>query len=75
MKKLEVNGKEIKTNYGGNYGFANGNWECSFHNAKFGESERQMLERLTEEGYSKITFYWSRTAVRGYYELTAVCKY
>lgn len=85
MKTVVFNGKEIKTNVDASHGFATGNESWSFHRPSWilsegekyrhMESEREMFERLAKEGYSKITFYWLRTSVRGYYDLVARCEW
>ena len=85
MKTMNVNGRTIRTNYGENHGFASGNESWCFHRPSWvlsegdtyrhQESEREMFERLASKGYSKITFYWLRTRVRGYYDLVAHCEW
>ena len=80
MKTMIINGKEIKTNYGGNYGFISGNYEgclkkqewvleegCIYRSL---ESPEHMLERLAKD-YNRITFYLETCSIRGYYELVA----
>lgn len=81
-----VNGREITTNYGGNYSFYNGEDKKTMYyenmqwvledgcKYKSLEGEKKMFQRLVNEGYSRITFYYVTTRIRGYYETIAFCK-
>lgn len=76
MKKIIVNGYEVTTNYGAmDYPFSDGNGKStmSLQLLKFRETDKDALERLAPQ-YSKITFYRTRTSVRGFYETVAYCK-
>ena len=81
MTKVTVNGKEIKTNYKQSvHGYpilsrANNRKTMALHLPKScRETDEQMLKRLVEAGYSTITFYYTTTRVKGYYDLIAYCK-
>lgn len=75
-----VNGIEVRTNYResfNGYSFSDGNGKktMSMHLTKdCRESDTEMLERLVASGYRTITFYYTTTRVRGYYDLIAFCK-
>lgn len=86
MKTININGREIKTNYGGNYPLYNGNsgntmvcedmqWVledgCKYKSL---EGEEKMFQRLVDCGYSRITFYRVTTRIRGMYHIIALCK-
>ena len=75
MKTIEVNGKSIKTNYKEEYRFSNGESKktMKMELSYFGETDEEMLNRLADR-YSKITFYYVSTRVRGIRELIAYCK-
>lgn len=75
MHKEIVNGKEITTNYREkpSYPISNGNtnFDCQ---VGFGENDREVLERLVAQGYTRVTFYEVATAVRGYHKILVKCK-
>lgn len=89
MKKMVVNGREIKTNYKEHYEYPmhNGYGGTTMHyetlrwikrdgqQYKSQESIDEMFQRLVNEGYTRITFYRMSTAIRGYNEIVAFCKY
>lgn len=80
MKKMTVKGVEVNTNYRqswNGYPFSNGNSKktMSMHLAKnCRETDTEMLERLVDKGYTTVTFYYTTTRVKGYYNLIAFCK-
>ena len=81
MKTITINGKEVRTNYRqSSLGYpvlsrANSRKSMSLHITKScRETDEQMLERLAARGYSTITFYYTTTRVKGYYDLIAYCK-
>ena len=76
MRKIEVRGYEVTTNYGSaDYPFSDGNGKetMSLHLLAFRETDKEALERLAPQ-YSRITFYRTRTRVRGLYDTVAYCK-
>lgn len=77
MKKMIVNGREISTNYGSYYPFSDGNNKktmiMQLKNSCI-ETDKEMLERLVNRGYKRITFYYTTTSVKGYHDLIAFCK-
>lgn len=81
MKKMIINGKEIKTNIiergeCRNYSTADIERPTMYYErANFGECDTQMLKRLVEEGYTTITFYEMTTNVKGLHKLYAYCRY
>lgn len=88
MRKIIIDGKEITTNYGcegwNGYPYSNGESKPSMvmklpqlvsdgvylHK----ECAYDMLIRLTNEGYTRITFYETPTRVKGCHDLIAFCK-
>ena len=76
MKIILVNGKEIKTNYKEKYSIGNGEATKTKDIAimRFGENEEQMFNRLVAMGYTNITFKYSTTQIRGYYNIYALVK-
>lgn len=77
MKTINYNGREIKTNLGENYSITNGNDKKTmrmFLKDDFRETDSEMFKRIAEMGYNKITFYFTTTAVRGYYHIIAFSK-
>ncbi len=77
MKTVIYKDKTIKTNLGGVYPFTDGNDKntMTMHIKKSClESDKEMFERLAEQGYTRITFYRTATAVRGLYDTIAYCK-
>ena len=89
MRKMMVNGKEIRTNYKehNEYPMHNGYGGTTMYYEKLqwvkrdGEQYKsqecidEMFNRLVEKGYSRITFYRMSTSIRGYNEVVAFCKY
>ncbi len=86
MTKMIINGKEITTNYRQEYRLVKGNdrrgysmafreWVlddgCKYRRM---ESEREMLERLVDRGYTTIQFAETTTSVRGLHDLFAYVK-
>lgn len=80
MKKLNINGHEVLTNYPGGWtGYPIDNKAYAHKNSvakyqKGHESDEQMLERLVSLGYTKIAFYETTTRVKGYHNLVAYCS-
>lgn len=86
MKKMVVDGKEIKTNFGQTYYLCNGNDKNGYRiqlrdwvlddGAKYKrqETEKEMLQRLVSYGYTTIMFAEVSTAIRGYHDLFAYAK-
>lgn len=89
MRKMIIDGREIKTNYNehfdypmhnGNSGFSTMCYESmqwvlrDGNKYKSRESIDEMFERLVNSGYSRITFYRVTTRVRGLYDIIAFCK-
>lgn len=73
MKKIIVNGKEIKTNiHNANYPRLKDSMNVK--PVPFGMSEEKFLEQLVEEGYTTITFYYMTTRVKGYHNTYANCR-
>lgn len=66
----------IKTNLGSNYSICNGEDKKTMimKLAKFRESDKEMFERLKDNGYKRITFYYVTTRVKGLYDLIAYVK-
>ena len=90
MRKINVNGREITTNFGcqgwNGYPYSNGEdkatmtmclrkWVLS-EGDKYvhQESEEEMFNRLVSKGYTRITFYETTTNVKGLHDLIAFCK-
>lgn len=77
MYKKEFNGKIITTNLGQHYAI-NTKQDSKTMVLRIPqdihETDIQMFERLAPY-YSRITFYYDTTAIRGYYALFAYCKY
>ena len=77
MKRVNVNGREVITNYGGYYPYSDGDNKKTMRmvlKEKFNETDREMLERLAGAGYTRITFYETTTRVRGLHEIIAFVK-
>lgn len=86
MKTVVYDGREIKTNLGGNYPFCDGNDKKTMRmilpdtvltaGDKYchTESADEMFERLAKRGYTRITFYYTTTMIRGIYDLIAFAK-
>ena len=76
MKTINYNGREIKTNLGENYSVCDGNDKKTMRMflQEFRESDEEMFKQIAEKGYNKITFYYTTTAVRGYYNTIAFAK-
>lgn len=86
MKVIEYNGREIKTNLGGEYPFCDGNDKATMtmilpkwinpdgDRYAHKECDTEMFERLAKCGYNRITFYYTTTAIRGLYDLIAFVK-
>jgi hypothetical protein len=73
MKTIEINGKKVTTNFGGN---KNGNYPTlpdtmNVTALPFRMTVEEFLEQKVEEGYRKVTFYETATAVRGYHHVYA----
>lgn len=75
MKTININGREIKTNMGGHYSVRDGNDTKNgvVMIGRWGETEEDMLKRFAEYGYKRVTFCYSATRVKGYYDLYALC--
>jgi len=78
MTTLNINGREVKTNWREgryDYPFCDGNgrpgWRIELKEP--GETLREMVERLGQR-YSRVSLYTVTTRVRGYYEHIAFCK-
>lgn len=76
MKTIEINGVEVRTNFGGKYPFSDGNDKKTMvmQLSNWGESDEQMLHRLVKKGYRTVTFYYTTTRVKGCYNLIAFCR-
>ena len=76
MRTIIVNGKEIRTNYKENYYLGDGNPTKTKDVAikHWNENEEQMFKRLVDLGYTNITFKYSTTQIRGYYDIYALVK-
>lgn len=77
MRIVEYNGREIKTNLGGNYPFCDGNDKKTMRmyiSDSIRESDEEMFERIAKKGYTRITFYYTTTRIRGIYHLIAFAK-
>lgn len=86
MRTIEFEGREIKTNLGGNYPFCDGNDKKTMKMClpdvvltagdkyKHTECADEMFERLARRGYNRITFYYTTTMIRGIYDLIAYVK-
>ena len=87
MKKVTINGREITTNYyAREYSIDSGNGRATMtmclrrwvlhegEKYKSMETLKEMFERLVSDGYTKITFFRTTTAVRGLYDYIAYCK-
>lgn len=73
MKKININGHEINTNYGrSSYPILPD--YMNVEHVPDGMTDRSFLEKKAEEGYKKVTFYEMTTCVRGYHNLYANCK-
>lgn len=71
----EING--IKTNLGNDYSICNGNRKKTMIMKlplNCMENDSEMFERLSKNGYKKITFYYTTTRIKGCYDLIAYCK-
>lgn len=78
MTTITVKEKEITTNYGENgmYTVVAGNDLPNYIIKKSmdRETDRQFLERLVEEGYTRIRFAQTTTRVKGYHNTIAYCR-
>ena len=79
MKTMIINGKEIKTNYEtGSYSVWNGydipKTYKSYIHCPFAMSTEKFLYQLVDQGYTRIRFVETTTAVRGYHEIYAFVK-
>ena len=79
MRKIEVNGKVITTNYGesGADTIVRGdnlpNYRMEVKNSCM-ESDKEFLERLVSYGYTRIRFACVSTRVRGIHSTFAYCR-
>ena len=77
MKKLNINGREVLTNYERFADYPIDHRSYAHKNATLClrknhcESDEEMLERLVERGFTRITFYETTTRVKGYHDLIA----
>ena len=77
MKTVVYDGREIKTNLGGNYPFCDGNDKKTmtmYIRDSIRETDEEMFNRIARYGYNRITFYHTTTAIRGIYHLIAFAK-
>lgn len=79
MKKMIIDGREIKTNYRqsvNGYPFSDGRAKKTMIAvyAFNQENDTELLHKLVARGYTTITFYWCTTRVKGYYNIMAYCK-
>ena len=74
MHKELVNGVEVRTNYREKVSYPMADGSRNLTGAMFGESDKDMLERLVADGYTKVTFYEMATSVRGYHKIYASCR-
>ena len=77
MKTVIYDGREIKTNLGGNYPFCDGNDKKTmkmFICESIGETDEQMFKRIASKGYNRITFYYVTTRIKGLYDRIAYAK-
>lgn len=79
MKKIIVNGKEVTTNYGENgmYTLVTGNDLPNYTmelKKNIIETDEEFLERLVENGYTRIRFALTSTRIRGYHNSIAYCR-
>lgn len=78
MKKIEIKGKEITTNFGENGMFTvvagNNLPNYTMELPMFRETDSQFLERLVDKGYTRIRFAQTTTKVKGYHDTIAYCR-
>lgn len=86
MRIVEYNGREIKTNLGGGYPFCDGNGKKTMTmflpktvltaGDKYAhiETDDEMFNRIAGYGYTRITFYYTTTMIRGLYKTIAFAK-
>lgn len=77
MKKIIINGTEIKTNLGSNYPIGDGNDTATMSvriKKDIWETDEKFVERLAKEGYTTISLKYATTCVRGYYNTYALVK-
>jgi hypothetical protein len=72
MRKMTINGKEILTNYGQDYPRLPDNMTAT--HLPFRMSFEEFLKEAVNKGYTRITFYYTTTRVRGYHEFHAKCR-
>lgn len=72
MKKMIINGKEILTNYGQDIPKLPDSMTAQ--HLPFQMSFMDFLEKAVEKGYTRVTFYYTTTRVRGYHEFHAKCR-
>ena len=72
MKIIEVNGKQVKTNLNENYSRLPDDMLADA--LPFGMTEEKYLKQLVDMGYTKVTFYYATTRVRGYHKIFVKCK-
>ena len=78
MKKIEINGKEVTTNFGENgmHTLVVGNDLPNYRMELMNDMEtvQQFLERLVDKGYTRIRFAETSTRIKGYHKTIAYCR-
>ena len=78
MKEMVINGKTIKTNYeSSEWAVWNGNdypKTMRVVNVPFGKTVKDILYQMVDEGYTRIRFVETTTAVRGLHNVYAFVK-
>ena len=78
MRSINVNGKDIKTNFGEEsmYHMHSGNPGKTqrMESPRKAETDKEFLERLVNSGYKQIRFARCSTRVTGWHETIALCR-
>ena len=78
MKEMVINGKTVKTNYeSSEWAVWNGNdypKTMRVVNVPFGKTVKDVLYQMVDEGYTRIRFVETTTAVRGLHNVCAFVK-
>lgn len=78
MKKIEINGKEVTTNFGekGMHTLVVGNDFPNYIMELMDnrETTKQFFERLVDKGYTRIRFAEISTRIKGYHKTIAYCR-
>ena len=71
MKKMNVNGHEVLTNYDADEYPRLPDDDMTAIPIPFRSTLKEFLEEKAEQGYTRVTFYHITTCVRGYHKIYA----